>query len=227
MPAAGEGVRVIAMSLWGAEDLYCLGAVANARLVRSIYPGWTLRVYCDPAVPVVDELRALDADVRLLPDPGGFGAAYWRFLPAVESEIEYFVVRDADSRLNVREKAAVDAWLASGRPAHVMRDHPGHRHWPMLGGMWGARGGLLPDVRRRMARFRRWRRKGDDQWFLAFEVWPAIREQCLVHSSVPDPLGGAPFPAHPPYEGFVGEPVPVRSTTSLVVSEAPPRGRPA
>ncbi len=33
------------------------------------------------------------------------------------------IVRDADSRLNVREKAAVDAWIASGRPFHVMRDH--------------------------------------------------------------------------------------------------------
>ena len=54
------------MSLWGTDDLYCLGAIENARLVGSIYPGWTLRVYCDPAVPVLDELRRNDWAPRSL-----------------------------------------------------------------------------------------------------------------------------------------------------------------
>jgi hypothetical protein len=196
------------MSLWGRDEFYCRGAVENARLAPALYPGWTLRIYCDPQVPVLDELGALGVDVRLLPDPGGFAAAFWRFLPVAEPEIDSVIVRDADSRLTVRERAAVDAWLASGEAAHVMRDHPGHRHWPMMGGMWGARRGLLPDIRQRMARFRCRSRKGDDQRFLAFEVWPVIRERCLVHSSVPEPLGGLPFPPHPPCDTFVGEPVP-------------------
>mgnify|MGYP006292180853 FL=1 len=45
-------------------------------------------------------------------------------------------MRDADSVLNIRERAAVDDWLASGAAFHVMRDHPVHCDL-MLAGMGG------------------------------------------------------------------------------------------
>jgi hypothetical protein len=196
------------MSLWGSEAKYCQGAVANARLAARIYPDWTLRVYCDPRVTTLDELRALGAEVRVLPRPEGIFGMFWRFWPAAEPEAEYVVVRDADSRLNVREKAAVDAWIRSGEPAHVMRDHEQHRHWPMLGGLWGCRGGLLGDIKERSVRFGRWTSRPDDMHFLVAEVWPRIKERTLVHTSVRDPLGGDPFPPHAPYDGFVGQDYP-------------------
>ena len=48
-----------------------------------------------------------------------------------------FVVRDTDSRLNVRERFAVEEWIKSGTEVHAMHDHM--HHFKMLnGGMWGA-----------------------------------------------------------------------------------------
>jgi hypothetical protein len=220
-------VNLISLSLWGTSELYIQGAICNARLASSMYPGWALRVYCSPDVPVLDLLRSLGVDVRIVPPSPGYGGLFWRFLPAADPAFEHVIVRDADSRLNVREKAAVDAWIASGRPFHVMRDHPQHRHTPMLAGMWGCRGGVLPDMPDRIARFARGVVKHTDTTFLREEIWPLVKDRALVHTSVPEPLGGDPFPPHSPFDGFVGEIVDPRAEArGHLALLLPSRGRP-
>lgn len=64
---------------------------------------------------------------------------FWRFLVYDDPSVARFVVRDADSRLNLREAAAVAQWVASGTAFHSMRDHP-NQNRPFNGGMWGALG---------------------------------------------------------------------------------------
>jgi hypothetical protein len=219
--------KLISISVWGTRDLYLQGAIANARLVPVIYPGWTMRAYCAADVPILDVLHGLGVDVRIVPEAPGHAGLFWRFLPAGEPDVEHVIVRDADSRLNVREKAAVDAWIASGRPFHVMRDHLHHRNFPMLAGMWGCSGGSIPDIAERIARFSIGAVKHDDTKFLRSEIWPSIEDRCLVHSSVPEPLGGEPFPAHAAYPGFVGEIVDERAEARDVIALLlPSRGRP-
>jgi hypothetical protein len=221
-------VNLISFSLWGDADLYTLGALANARLAPAIYPGWTLRFYCSPDVAIVDELRALGADVRIMAAPARYAGLFWRFLPVADAALHHVIIRDADSRLNVREKSAVDAWIASSQPFHVMRDHPHHRHAAIMGGMWGCRGGSIPDIADRIGRFANVPAKHEDTRFLNAEIWPLIRDRSLVHSSVPDPLGGNVFPDHPPYPGHVGEIIDPRGEAEARIAVLiPSRGRPA
>jgi hypothetical protein len=102
--------------------------------------------------------------------------------------------------LNVREAAAVAAWLESGKAAHVMRDHPHHAPWPMLGGMWGIRGGVVPDMANKIAAWGKWAAKVDDMYFLKAVIWPLIADDCVQHG-----YGGEPFPPHGPCDEFVGK----------------------
>jgi hypothetical protein len=50
----------------------------------------------------------------------------WRFLPMIDSRVDAFISRDADSLISERESAAVDEWLKSNKIYHVMHDHPAH-----------------------------------------------------------------------------------------------------
>lgn len=59
---------------------------------------------------------------------------FWRFLP--KEGVERFISRDADSRLLIREKLAVDEWIESGKSLHIMRDHP-HHGLPIYAGLFG------------------------------------------------------------------------------------------
>lgn len=188
--------NIVAFSLWGDRATYVDGAIANAGLVRKLYPGWTCRVYLDDSVPsdARDALGAAGAQVVSMPATGTHYGLFWRFLVADDARVQYFICRDANSRINTQEAAAVAAWLGSGCPFHVMRDAPFHTEL-MLAGLWGGVGSCLQDLRERIDRFyrpaaHRW----IDQDFLRAEVWPAIRDQTMIHDSCYDLFGAQPYP---------------------------------
>jgi hypothetical protein len=132
-------VNVISFSLFGDIPRYCRGAISNARLVPVIYPNWSMWVYHDDSVPTecVDELKSLGVNTIDKTDCG-LHRYIWRFLAHDAGSKGRFIVRDCDSRLNVREKAAVDAWMSSDTDWHVMRDHPHHTD-TIMAGMWGGK----------------------------------------------------------------------------------------
>jgi hypothetical protein len=133
-----------------------------------------------------------------------------RHVTLTDQQADPILIRDCDSRLNPREAAAVTEWLASGKKFHVMHDHLHHIDWPMLGGMWGVRGGVLTDMERRIAAWSVWNAKPDDMIFLAQCVWPEAQSDLVHHSSVATSAPAVAFPPHSPWTGFVGEVLPVQ-----------------
>lgn len=217
------------MSLYGRGGgclpKYTAGAIANAMLVPQVYPGWSLWVYVAHDIDrgVCRQLTDLGATVVDMPPRDGHLGMFWRFYAAAPTVLDSpqgaVIFRDADSRLNVREAAAVEAWLRAGTMAHAMHDHIHHRIFPIHGGMWGVRGWVLPDIAKMVYEWEtrtsdpekirtRW---GDDQHFLRSVVWPRVRDSLTRHAradllTLPEwRWGGEPFPEHPPYAGFVGE----------------------
>jgi tetratricopeptide (TPR) repeat protein len=191
--------NLIVYSLWGDAPRYLEGALRNAMLAPDLFPGWTCRFHCDDSVPIglQHQLLAHGAQVVRMARPAQFyDGLFWRFSVIGEAGVDRFLVRDADSVLSAREKAAVDDWLLSGALFHVMRDNPLHSEL-MLAGMWGGVGGALPPLSR-LARFSvaHTPTRHIDQWFLRAVIWPRIRAHCLVHDSFYPFPGARPFPVH-------------------------------
>ena len=195
--------KIIAFSLWGNDPKYTIGALYNAELTRTVYPGWTPRFYIgsntDKNVSI--KLEKAGAEVIRMDEPGDWRGMFWRFLPAGEEDVEVMLSRDTDSRLNYREKAAVDEWLISDKDFHIMRDHPAHDA-VIMGGMWGARGNILKDMKNLISSYQ----KGDfwqvDQNFLREVIYPIVKERACVHDEF---FEKKPFPiARTNYE-FVGD----------------------
>lgn len=192
--------RVVAFSLWGANPVYTQGAVVNARLAPFLYPDWTCRIYLGAGVPAgtIRDLQAAGAElVEAARVHADVAPSMWRFLVADDPEVAVFLCRDCDARLSAKEAVAVDDWLQRGRRAHIMRDHPLHRVL-ILAGLWGARTRPRWHMAERLRRFAQGRVLGGygaDQVFLAREVWPEIREDCVQHDSHYDLFGAGPFPA--------------------------------
>lgn len=194
-------MKLISFSLWGDKPEYTIGAVKNADLAAQLFPDWTCVFYCFQSVPqeIISQLQSRqNVVVRMV--EGDYNTAdsrgmFHRFLPADEEGVEYMMSRDSDSRLSERERLAVEEWLASGADLHVMRDHPYHGA-PMLGGMWGVKGGKLKGIAQAMQEFKPSSDKGQDQAFLWKWVWNKVREGELsvcVHDpffqKVPFPQG--------------------------------------
>jgi hypothetical protein len=189
--------NIISFSLWGDNPVYVHGAIVNARIAPHIYYGWTTRFYCDSSVPLdaVEELRRAGAQIVPVTDPALQAIRpLWRFMVSDDPEVDWFVCRDTDSRLNCQELLAVEEWLRSGLPFHVMRDHIQHMEL-MLAGMWGGAAGVLPNLRQRLLGAPEYaNNRFADQAFLMNEVWPLIRDQVMTHDGYYRFHGGRDFP---------------------------------
>lgn len=193
--------NIIAYSLFGAGARYLEGAVRNAIVVRHVYPGWTPRFYVDDSVPADTqrELARNGAQLRKVPNmPADRYGLFWRFLVEDDTDVDLYLVRDADSVPSVREAVAVHDWLASGQPFHVMRDYPTHSEL-VLAGLWGAHRGNIPGgMGKKILAYAKSRAKilnsrVEDQLFLRQEIWPWMRGRVFVQDSAFGYGESAPF----------------------------------
>ena len=176
-------MKVIAFSLFGNKDIYCQGAIENARLAKQIYPDWIARFYVDKDVDDVctDKIVAYGAEVIRCESSGVFDGLNWRFKPFQEVDVDVWISRDCDSRLSDRERVAVDQWLESDRSIHLIRDSHNHAY-TIMAGMFGVnnkifheRYGTL-DCGNEIQNNR-----DDDQTFLNKVLWPIAKNDHFCH----------------------------------------------
>lgn len=200
-------MKIIAFSLWGDDSKYCIGAAKNIELARQLFPDWVCRFYVGQSVPS-ETLKYLliprdNVEVVRMNEPGDWRGMFWRFEAASDPDCEVMISRDCDSRLSMREKLAVDEWLASDKDWHIMRDHPWHGAL-MLGGMWGVKG--CPAMTDWIAAWDTEDRYQTDQDFLRTTVYPMARHNVMIHASFcaiePDALA---FPSKREGYSFVGQ----------------------
>ena len=198
---------VIAFSLWGDDTRYTLGALQNAELAKLVYPEWVCRFYVGHDTPshIVSLLREFDnveiVDMGTQVSGGKGRGMFWRFTAAGDPMVETLIVRDCDSRLWFRERAAVGEWMGSDKRFHVMRDHPAHNA-AILGGMWGVRKGLLSHMNELLSGYRIGDFWQSDQRFLRDVVYPLVKQEALIHDEFFDETS---FPGNRDPKHFVGQ----------------------
>lgn len=195
-------MKIISYSLWGSSSKYCMGAIKNADLATKIYPGWTSRFYIGKTTPLsyIDTLKKMPStEVVEMPEDGNWIGMFWRFCAADGDDI--VISRDTDSRLSQREKDAVDAWLESPYDFHIMRDHPYHAT-EILGGMWGARNGILKGIGKMIDDYTKGNFWQVDQNFLKEKIYPIVKNNSCVHDEY---FEKKPFPSQRKPREFVGQ----------------------
>jgi hypothetical protein len=177
--------KVISYSLWGNNPIYTIGAIKNSLLKNELFNDWEMWVYHDDTVPD-DCLTELEKnDVLLIKkEDDGYIKSTWRFLPISDDTIDYFISRDADSRLSERDKCSVDDWIMSDTNFHIIRDHPVGHFWKMNAGMWGGKGGSIKNVSDLIYNFSRVSNifaKEFDQNFLSDVIYPLTLNSLTSH----------------------------------------------
>jgi hypothetical protein len=201
--------KVIAFSLYGDNPKYCVGAIKNVLLQPKIYPEWICRIYYNHTVPehYINELKKLNVELIDMSNTNlnEFGM-FWRFLVYDDKDIERFIVRDTDSRLNMREKEAVDEWINSKLSLHIMRDHPQHGVL-ILGGTWGLKNDYKFNMKEKIDEYLKGKKifiYGDDQRFL-IKLHKMYMDSMICHDDFFDYPNNFPFPKQREKLEFVGQ----------------------
>ena len=203
--------NIIAYSLFGNNPRYCETSVINVKLAKEIYPEWICRFYIDDSVPdfVVDRLSAQGAEVVYVSEEQRkISGLFWRFFVLDDPKVKRFLIRDADSLVSYREKAAVDAWLKSGKWFHTMRDYYSHTEL-ILAGMWGGCTGAIRDLEQQIYQYlasgKYLTDRVADQHYLRRCIWPTIQQSVLLHDSQGFDEAAVDFPEYQDkmdYENF-------------------------
>ena len=173
--------RVISFSLYGSNPKYTQGAVRNAELVGTYFPGWVCRFYV-AEVPehILSRLKALGSEVYPM---SNYGNMLSRFLVAADPTVDRYIIRDTDSRLNQRDRLAVEEWIDSGMKIHSIRDHINHCH-PLMGGMWGGVKDAIPGFEakvRNLLKSPLAKEYMTDMHFLRNIIWPGVQKMAFQH----------------------------------------------
>lgn len=176
--------KIISVSLWGVDQRYSQGAIENAKIAQDLFPDWTYRIYFGSSVPIIyKELLNKEPNVEIIDvdeSKSGYGM-FWRFNAMFESENNIFICRDSDTRLLEREKKCIDEWLESDKKFSIIRDHPRHFDFPIIGTLWGMKG-IFP--REHIGSMRKYEQTFEyvvDQLWLSDVVWPIAKNDSFIH----------------------------------------------
>ena len=176
--------NVISTTLYGGDRRYFRGAIYNARLAKKHFSDWEFRVYHESGIDI-NLLRELSDEGANVIDVGQTDIipSAWRFLVYDDRDVNFFISRDLDDRLNSYDSELVKVWIESGHPFHLIRSHRGHMN-EILAGLWGGKANYFQDfnMRKELENFYlETRNKDEDQKFLRLVFYPKIREISVVY----------------------------------------------
>jgi hypothetical protein len=175
--------KIISYSLFGNNDRYTQGAIINANLAAKHMPDWEVHIWHDDSVPVkvLEELFMMDnVTLKFINSDAPMTTA--RFRSVDKNSIVIF--RDVDDRISIRGIQAVNEWIDSELPYHIIKDHPEGHSAPMLAGLWGARDCNI-DMNSLIENYfniDRELNRNSDQEFLSEIIYPMIKNKTLFHS---------------------------------------------
>lgn len=173
---------IVSFSLFGTDPKFFDGLIKNIDLCNKFYPDCDVIVFTEKKL--FNKLSVYEnrprLQIREMEDSQKLEGMFWRFLSISISNYDYFLFRDADSRISVRESEMVSEWLASGKNLHIIRDHPMHNA-PILGGMWGIRYDKENNILNALKDLVPIGYYGEDQEFIWKFVYRANKRDMFVH----------------------------------------------
>ena len=180
-------MKIVSFSLYGNNPIYTIGCIKNAELKQDIFKEWEMWVYHNNTVPadILKELNNLGVNLINTNEENGYLGSLWRFNPISENNVDYFISRDCDSRISVRDEISVNEWIESGKSFHIIRDHPIGHGWLINAGMWGSKGQSIVGFKNIMSDYLlknyRTNDKSIDQCFLRDVIHPIASKDLYLN----------------------------------------------
>ena len=183
--------NIISFNLWGDNPKYTIGAIKNAEIAATIYPGWICYFYVGDTVPdeIKQKLQTFD-HVKLIhksEESNNFLNYFWHLSPASDPDVCATIFRNTHCSLNHKEKVAVDEWLKSDKNAHIIQPDSSSRRL-REDGMWGIKYGVIPHIPYLIENFNRIveSNKGKNitqKFFFSRMINPLIFHTAMIHDN--------------------------------------------
>jgi hypothetical protein len=177
--------QVISFSLYGNQLRFNVGAIKNAQLAQRFFPGFTVRYYYGKSVPkwVLSTLLMFEnVELVKVDDKEDSVARTWRFIACADPDVDVVLSRDVDARLSLREAEAHQEFMDSNYGFHIIRDHPTGHNYAISAGMFAVKNAKYGELMsKELFSYEFKDEYMADQNFLATQIYPVVKDDCLVH----------------------------------------------
>jgi protein O-GlcNAc transferase len=183
-------MKLISYSLWGKNPLYTYGIIENVEKAKVYFSDFIVRIYYNSSVPekIINFLNKQD-NVQLIKMENNisYQNVIWRFLPMFE-DFEIVLCRDADSRIDQRERLMFDQFIESNKKFYMIREMGG-RGTLIGGGCWGVKDGFLnrQEIKEIFNKtkfsnsfYTKQTNLPNDQHFLNKHIYPLIKNDMII-----------------------------------------------
>lgn len=179
-------MKVFSFCLYGDKPKYVRGMHENIKIITEKFPDWKVYIYYKDCP--IEQFLGYTNVVAILGNYSGSRITLDRFCAIDEPYVEVMIVRDADSRIHVRDEWCIRQFLESPKQFHIIRDHSYHGTY-ILGGLWGIKKKCIPYVLMRtyINTFLKTTipiLRTDDQTFLEKVIYPKISDRVLIHGGI-------------------------------------------
>jgi hypothetical protein len=174
--------KIISYSLYGDNPKYINGLKYNLNLLDKVFsnPSWIMRVYYNNSVDIKNFISHERVEYINVGEDNNY--MFWRFYVWDDPEVEIYLCRDIDDRLNFWDYNMVCEWEKTSHNFTVARCHLQH-NVDILGGLWGGKprnfSFKMKDLISEFSNRHDTTRYNDDQIFLSECVWPLVRQETL------------------------------------------------
>ena len=132
-------MKLFSFCIYGNNKKYTQGLVENLEIINRDFPEFYIWIYCGNNVPAeyIFKYRSFKNTKLILVNKADGSLMVDRFFSIDSENVELCFVRDADSRINDRDKYCIKTFMSSNKLFHIIRDHPYHG-MRIMGGMWGS-----------------------------------------------------------------------------------------
>jgi len=159
---------------------YTQGVWDNLKLVKEIMPDWKMRVYINSSIDLNTLPKEEEYISYIKVEDDNF--MFWRFYPWDDKDVDIFLSRDLDDRINYYDNQLVKIFESSDYSFSCARAHQSHVT-SIMGGLWGVKPKKFNFSL--LSVLSEWKKKNtsssymSDQKFLNRCIWPLVREQCI------------------------------------------------
>lgn len=182
--------NVFAFCIYGNNIKYNKGLIENIEIISKIYPDFQVWIVGgnDVNKEWIDKYTSFENVRYHTENLSGGELMTYRFFLLDKDDVDFFFIRDADSRIEERDQWCIDQFLKSGKTLHIIRDHYHHRRL-IMGGMWGIHKKENLNLR---DFYNSWKHNNfnkigtyrSDQDFIDDTIYQIYKNDCLIHSNL-------------------------------------------
>jgi len=176
--------KIFSFCLYGTDPKYYTGMAANIALITEHFPDYEIWVYASRTNTLQSAIDSWGAPIKIKWSDRTDGALmYERYTPLEDPAVEICFVRDADSRVDARDRWCIAEFLKGPYLFHTIRDHYHHKS-RLTGGLTGWRDTHIDNLN-----FPPTFSYGDDERFMSSWLYPQIKDRLMIHTNINAFLG--------------------------------------